>query len=376
MSEHNTPDKVVRSPGDYIRDEMKAKGWTQEDLSRILCRPLPTVNRILNGKHAIMPEMAIALGEAFRISPETWLSREASYQLSMTKRGVEDVQRRARIYEIAPIKDMEKRGWIRKTNDITLLESELKTFFSVSSLDQPIEFPVSLRATSQPKRLSPQQTAWCFRARQLAPNVLVKAFDPSRLNTAKTELRKLAAYRSEASRVSEVLGSFGISFVVVECLPGTKIDGAAFWVKSNPVIALSLRYDRHDYFWFTLIHEFIHIVNNDSSIDDDIGREGHVPTMLKDESEKAADSQAAELLVLGADLESFIRRVGPLYSKDRIVQFAHSIKMHPSVIVGQLQKRGEIGWDAHRELLTKIRDTVVDTALTDGWGHTVTVDPV
>jgi hypothetical protein len=50
--------------------------------------------------------------------------------------------------------------------------------------------------------------------------------------------------------------------------------------------------------------------------------------------------------------------------------------MHPSVIVGQLQNRGEIGWDSHRELLTKIRDNVTDTALTDGWGNVVAVEPV
>lgn len=376
MSEQNPSNKVVRSPGDYIRDEMKVKGWTQEDLARVLGRPLPTINRILNGKHAILPEMAIALGEAFGISPELWLSRESSYRLSLTASRGTDVQRRAKLFELAPIKDMEKRGWIRKVSDVESLECELKSFFGVSSLDQPIEFSVSLRTSTNKRQLSPPQLAWCFRARQLASNLIVQTFNAKRLDSARTELRKLAAYRSEACKVAEVLGSFGIRFVVVECLPGAKIDGAAFWCEGSPAIALSLRYDRHDYFWFTLMHEFMHIVNNDSSIDDDLGRDGHVPTPFKDDSERRADNQAAELLIRSSDLESFIRRIGPLYSNTRIVQFAHSVKMHPSVIVGQLQNRGEIGWDSHRELLTKIRDNVMDTALTDGWGHIVAVEPV
>jgi HTH-type transcriptional regulator / antitoxin HigA len=366
----------IPPPGEFIREEMKAKGWTQDDLARILGRPLPTINRILLGKHAILPEMAIALGAAFNVAPEVWMSREAAYRLSLTVEGGLDVQRRARLYELAPVKDMEKRGWIRKVNDIQSLEYELQKFFGMSSLDQPIEFLVSLRTASHAKRLTPPQLAWCFRARQLASNLIVKPFISERLIAAQTELRKLAAYRSEASRISEVLGNFGIRFVIVECLPGAKIDGAAFWINESPTIALSLRYDRHDYFWFTLIHEFMHIVNNDSSVDDDLGREGHVPTVLKDDSEKRADIQAAELLVHDSDLESFIHRVGPLYSKNRIVQFAHSVKMHPSVIVGQLQNRGEIGWDSLCELLTKIRDNVIDTALTDGWGHIVAVEPV
>jgi HTH-type transcriptional regulator / antitoxin HigA len=375
VSDHPPKPNMVRPPGDYLRDEMKSKGWTQEDLARILGRPLPTVNRILNGKHAILPEMAIALGEAFGVSPELWLSREASYRLSLTTIRGEGVQRRAKLYEVAPIKDMEKRGWIKKTDDVQSLECELKAFFGVPSLDQPIEFSVSLRTAVQPKRLSPPQLAWCFRARQLASNLIVKPFNANRLELAKVALRKLAAYRSEACRVPEVLGDYGVRLVVIECLPGAKIDGAAFWIDQSPAIALSLRYDRHDYFWFTLMHEFMHIVNNDSSIDDDLGREGHIPTLLKDERERRADNQAAELLVNGPELESFVRRVGPLYSKQRIIQFAHSVKMHPSIIVGQLQNRGEIGWDSHRDLLTKIRGNVLDTALTDGWGHTVATEP-
>jgi HTH-type transcriptional regulator/antitoxin HigA len=48
--------------------------------------------------------------------------------------------------------------------------------------------------------------------------------------------------------------------------------------------------------------------------------------------------------------------------------------MHPGVIVGQLQIRGEIGWGSQRELLAKIRDVVTETAITDGWGQTIGSD--
>jgi HTH-type transcriptional regulator/antitoxin HigA len=116
----------VRSPGEYIREEMKSRGWTQEDLARILARPLPTINRILNGKHAIMPEMAVALGAAFNMAPEVWMSRESAYRLSLIAAGRDDVSRRARLYELAPLKEMEKRGWIRHAADADSLEAELK----------------------------------------------------------------------------------------------------------------------------------------------------------------------------------------------------------------------------------------------------------
>ena len=70
-------------------------------------------------------------------------------------------------------------------------------------------------------------------------------------------------------------------------------------------------------------------------------------------------------------LDDFVIRVSPLYSKARINQFANRIKIHPGIIVGQLQHRGEISYASHRHALAKVRDVVTSTALTDGWGHTV-----
>ena len=43
-------------------------------------------------------------------------------------------------------------------------------------------------------------------------------------------------------------------------LPGTFLDGAAMVTSANaPVVGLTLRYDRADNFWFTLLHELSHI---------------------------------------------------------------------------------------------------------------------
>ena len=56
----------VFPPGEFIREELEARGWTQGDLCNILRRPLQTINEIINGKKEITPDTAIALGEAFR----------------------------------------------------------------------------------------------------------------------------------------------------------------------------------------------------------------------------------------------------------------------------------------------------------------------
>ena len=350
---------------------MKARNWTQTDLASILGRPVPTVNEIIQGKKAIMPEMAKALGEAFGIPAEVWLQRESAYRLSLADGDFRPVRRRARLHEIAPLKDMQKRGWIKTTDDPGELESEILRFFGIGSIDQEPDIAAALRKTDPDVEVTPNQRAWCFRAKQIARTLSVSPFDPGRFARCAEELRRLAAYPTEARKVPTVLASYGIRFVIVEPLGGGKIDGAAMWLdKSSPVIAMSIRFDRVDSFWFTLGHEFSHIENGDAiSVDANLCGPEQAPTASKAPIERRADEESAALLVPPEELRSFIARVGPRYSRDRIVQFAHRIKIHPGIIVGQLQNRGEIGYSALRDLLVKIRETVASNSVTDGWGY-------
>jgi HTH-type transcriptional regulator/antitoxin HigA len=122
------------------------------------------------------------------------------------------------------------------------------------------------------------------------------------------------------------------------------------------------------------MHEFSHIRNNDAfSADTDLidGTKGIAVTLVEDEAESRANKEAATSLIPEAEMTSFIRRVGPFYSKERIIQFANKIQIHPGIIVGQLQYRDEVGYSALREMLVKIREAVIATALTDGWNQSI-----
>jgi len=364
----------VRSPGDFIREEIEARGWTQADLAQILGRPLPTVNRILQGKHAILPEMAIALGVAFGNGAELWMQRESAYRLSLASVPNDDaVRRRSRMFQLAPVKELQRRRWISDTDDPAELERELCQFLGIASIDDDPTIVVATRRSAGGDELTPQQTAWCCRARQLAGALKVAPFEPSRLDKCADDIRRLAAYPQEARKLATTFSNYGIRFVVVEPLQSSKIDGAAMWLSaSEPVIAVSIRFDRIDAFWHTVAHEFMHIKFGDAvSIDTDLAGEDQVPSAAKSEIERRADQFASELLVPQAALDSFVTRVSPLYSKERIIQFAHRSRIHPGIIVGQLQYRGEVGYRANREMLVKVRDIVTTTAVTDGWGHSV-----
>ena len=52
----------------------------------------------------------------------------------------------------------------------------------------------------------------------------------------------------------------GIPLVIERHLPRTYLDGAALRLgDGRPVVALTLRYDRIDSFWFCLLHELAHV---------------------------------------------------------------------------------------------------------------------
>jgi HTH-type transcriptional regulator/antitoxin HigA len=69
-------------PGEFLRDELEARGWTQADLAKILGCPQHLISEIIDGKHAITAEIAWGLRDAFGVDPQLWLNLERAYQLS------------------------------------------------------------------------------------------------------------------------------------------------------------------------------------------------------------------------------------------------------------------------------------------------------
>lgn len=68
------------APGEILKEELKAREWTQRDLAEILGRPFVLVNEIIAGKRGITPETAKELAAALGTSPEFWLNLESAYE--------------------------------------------------------------------------------------------------------------------------------------------------------------------------------------------------------------------------------------------------------------------------------------------------------
>lgn len=362
----------VFPPGEFLREELEERGWSQSDLAEIMGRSTTTtVSSILAGKRRITLDTARDLAAALGTSPEFWMNLDASYQLWGVRNDDRSaVSRRARLYELVPVREMAMRGWIELSDNVDVLERQVLDFLGLQSVsDKPASILHAARKSGSYKDadVTPTQRAWLIRARQLAETVQAERFSTKALEVALAELRLLMQAPQEVRQVSRILARAGVRLVIVEPLSGSKIDGAVFWLDaSSPVIALSLRFDRLDNFWFTLLHEIKHVSEGERSLDIDM--EAVPDGSAKEDQERRADEFATSFLVPPQQLDNFIARVRPLFSTQRVEAFALTLKVHPGIVVGQLQHRGEVAYSHFRGFLSSVRAYVTATTITDGWG--------
>jgi HTH-type transcriptional regulator / antitoxin HigA len=364
---------VPLAPGVFIKRELERRSWPQATLAEILGKPLAALNEVIKGKRSITPEMAMVLGNAFGQQPALWMHREAAYRMSLLSQpGDGDTARKAQIFECAPIKDLQRRGWINPNAQTSQeLEDELSKFMGYNPLtEDPKHIPALARKSIASPEFSNAQRAWLFKVASMARKTNARPYDKRQLDVAFASLRKLSKAPENGAKIPLTLAESGIRFVVVEDLPRTKIDGAAFFLDDDPtkpVVALSLRIDKMDSVWHTLIHELRHIANEDSlSLDLDIVGEGK--GLIVSEIERCADEEAAGWLVDPEQLRRFTLRAKPWYTKESIIPFASRMGVHPGIVVGQLQHAGTITWDKHSDLRPKIRDHILVTSMCDGYG--------
>ncbi|MGB2980617.1 MAG: HigA family addiction module antitoxin [Candidatus Zixiibacteriota bacterium] len=365
-------------PGEYIREEAEARGWSPSDLADILGYERNVISDILTGRRSVSPEMAKALGDAFGTGAQVWLNLQAAYRLATSSKTDDAVAKRARLYEMAPIREMLKRGWIEPSSNVDVLEAQLRQFLEIQDIGDEVRFAYAARQSVDYRtKPNPSQTAWLMRARKMAKALLVQnRYSPRALNAMMGELASLRAEPEEIRHIPKILSQYGIRFLVIEYLPKSGIDGVSFWLdEHSPVVALSLRFDRIDWFWYTLAHELKHVRDRDGEKKPvlEIRLVGEDAQPHGQKEEKQADKFAVTFLVDQARLKGFVARKDPVYSKKDIVAFSRLIGVHPGIVVGQLQFRKKIPYSHFRSMLVRVRNIITATALTDGWGTTVSL---
>lgn len=224
MAEQISPAEVF-SPGEFLSEELEARGWSQQEFAEIIGRPANAVSEIINGKRAITPATAKALAAALGTSPALWMNLDAAYRLERTEPAPQRISMQARLRSRYPVRDMIQRGWIEDSEDPEVLEHRVLRFFGVETMDDTPQFPIAARkgikASLEPED-SPKQLAWLYRVRQCAEAMPIGKYSESRLRQALAELEKLMSEPEEVRHVPRILEACGVRFVVVEPLPDRK----------------------------------------------------------------------------------------------------------------------------------------------------------
>jgi HTH-type transcriptional regulator / antitoxin HigA len=178
---------------------------------------------------------------------------------------------------------------------------------------------------------------WRARAADVAQMALGRistAFDPTDISWI-PELVKSSRAVDGPLRAREILAEHGILLVVVPQIPGLRLDGAAFLESDVPIIALTLRFDRVDSFWFTLLHELGHIYLHLHSglglgFFDDIEHDGI------DEAESEANEFAGASII--ADERWRVSPARVTKSEGAVEKLAENLEVHPALIYGRIRK--------------------------------------
>lgn len=358
-------------PGILLAQELEKLGWTQSDLTFILgCHP-KAVNQIINGKQGVSPAMSKALGKALGLPFDYFAGLQRMFDLSSADEPDDGIVLRANMQKNYPIREMIKRGWL-KSGDAATLGDQLAKFFEVTDAGQVPHLAHAAKKTSYDE-IPPVQLAWLYRVRQIAKSITVPKYSEAMLTGALERFREMRIEPEEARSVPRLLAECGVRYVVVESLPGSKIDGVCFWLdKNSPVIGMSFRFDRIDNFWFVLRHEIEHVLcghgrrSPEGMID--AGLEGeragtgdNVP-----EEERVANAAASDFCVSKDKMDSFYLRKNPFFYEKDVLAFAKLNGVHPGLPVGQIQRRTE-RYDYLKKYQTKIRQFVTPSAITDGW---------
>lgn len=363
-------------PGEFLKDELEARNWSQVEFAEIIGRPVRLVNEIISGKRSITAGTALQLEASLGTSAELWMNLESQYQLSKARQGESSIQRKARVHGRFPVREIAKRGWVTASEDIEVLEHELTKFYCLQSLDDSPTLAHAAKKASYGSA-SMAQWSWLFRVKHVAQSFAVPKYDRSALIASLSKIKALMSAPEESRHLPKLLNAVGVRFVIVETLPGSKIDGACMWLDDKqPVVALSARLDRIDNFWFVLRHEVEHLIQEHGKdarmvLDEDIFES--LASNEKAEEEMANDA-ASQFAVSDSELNNYMARVNPyFFSRDRILGFAHRLGVHPGIVVGRLQKKLEQkgqpdSYKYLRDYLVKVRHLVTPVAPTDGWG--------
>jgi HTH-type transcriptional regulator / antitoxin HigA len=324
---HRFPVRVP-TPVDAIRFRMDQQGLKHRDLVPFI-GSRSKVSEVLSGKRPLSLSMIRALSAGLGIPTEVLLAEP------VTRGRPAD----AEDWRQYPIKEMVRRGWVG-AEDMREDPSEALTAFlrpcATAGLSIRYRQSWTVRSTRRMDLFALE--AWTARVLRLAElqRDVADSEEPAVTSGLLTEVAKLSWSEVGPRLAAEFLRKSGITFVIEPHLPRTYLDGGALLTSDGRrVVALTLRHDRLDSFWFTLMHELahlaLHVTGEQRAFLDDLDAE-HVDNPIEMEADAFA---GAALIPPGAWQRSPASR---LRSPEAAGHLARELRIHPAIVAGRIRR--------------------------------------
>lgn len=326
---HRVP---LPTPIEAIKFVMDQRDFKQADLVPYL-GSRSKVSEVLNGKRTLTLSMIRSLHGSFGIPAEVLIQNGSDFP----------ADGEAVDWDSFPIKEIIDRGIVSGYDHRTQAEEIMRDLAAQAGADDYFSHD-NAACFRQGSRRNEKDNPYSIKAWILTVlsesnkiNSQVK-FKYSELNQ---DLIKKVAHLSVLSNgigaAQEYLLNKGIKVVIVPHFKKTYLDGAVLLDrKGTPIIALTLRYDRLDNFWFTLAHELSHLISghvhaiDGQCIIDDLDLK-----VALDDFEKEADRVAQEALIPNELWFSHpARETREL--KD-VIDLARKADVHSSIVAGKIR---------------------------------------
>ena len=243
-------------------------------------------------------------------------------------------------WERLPIREMALRGWLKpfSRSEDDNLEAAKKFFDALKPFSLLGVLFRSSRHTRSARTMDQYAlAAWTARVITVASANVPKAqfakdnIDRSFLNS----LVRLSVFPDGPRLACRYLRDQGVSVVIERHLPNTYLDGSAIaMARDHPIVALTLRYDRVDNFWFSLMHELAHLsLHLGSEIDQfyddfDVDNQG-------DPREREADAFAGDILIPKIIWDEI--PVSKMRAPNVVLDLAKRLGIHPAIVAGRVR---------------------------------------
>jgi len=317
----STPDAI-----EAILFRMEESGLKQKDIAHLLGGK-NRASEVLGRKRPLTLQMIRLLHEHLSIPLELLVREPSQKSTSMTAEFVEDD---------VPMELIRHRGWI----DAGATASDIiKRFLAPAASPVLLKHTLVFGASSRANRTRIQ--LWLARVREIAAtrSYLDGRFDSSCLNENTLSYIARLSWMDKGPRLAmEFLAERGIALVIEPHLPPTRLDGAAMLGRNGaPVIGLTLREDRLDNFWFTLMHELVHAWKHLNQTDSRAIADENIEKVdpKADPIEREANDCAAEILIPRAYWRRSRAHLSP--TQQSILQFAREMQISPAIVAGRIR---------------------------------------